>query len=70
MSDVNKDLRDKLRTLVVVRPVTVVAGAIPCDPVTVYRVLNGTTKRPSLAFRAGVDRLAREESDGVSKSPG
>lgn len=38
-----------------------VADAIPADRATVYRILNGTTQRPSRAVQEGIERVVEEE---------
>jgi len=34
-----------------------IASAIPADPVTVYRLVKGIHKSPTLAMRANIERL-------------
>jgi len=59
------DLRERLRHVVRMRGVDRVADEIPADRVTVFRLLNGSTKVPSLAVRAGIEQVvaSREQRE-------
>ena len=58
-----QDIRERFRSIVFRRGVNHVANAIPADRVTVFRLVNGTTERPSLAVRAGIERLIDREGE-------
>ena len=59
------DLRERLRHVVRMRGAERVADEIPTDRRTVFRLLSGETRRPSLAIVAGVERVvyARESRE-------
>ena len=38
-----------------------VAAELPADRATVYRLINGRTKAPTLAVRAAVERIVKQE---------
>lgn len=50
-------LRVKLRRIVLRLGATVVASEIPAERSTVYRLIDGDTRRPSRAVRAGIERI-------------
>ena len=56
-----KDLREDLRRVVFRDGIDKGASAIPADRVTVYRLVNGKTDFPTLAVRAGVERIIRDD---------
>lgn len=41
-----------------------VADAIPADRATVYRILNGSTQRPTRAVQQGIERVVEENQEG------
>ena len=41
-----------------------VADAIPADRATVYRILNGSTQRPTRAVQQGIERVVEEHQEG------
>ena len=45
------------------RGIEVVAGEIPAGRATVYRIVRGETENPSLAIRAGMERVVNESED-------
>ena len=54
------DLFEKFHKIAAERGVRNVAPAIPADPKTVYRLINGDTRKPSLGVREGIKRIVRE----------
>lgn len=57
-------LEGPFRALVFRDGVREVAKKIPMDRATVYRIINGETRRPCQAIRAGVERvLERSKPD-------
>lgn len=58
------ELQEDFRSLVFERGVDKVAAEIPTHRATVYRLVNGDTKRPSMALCAGIERvLQNQETD-------
>ena len=57
------DLREDFKRVVFTHGVQPVADAIPCGRDTVYRIVHGTTKTPTHAVRAGVERIVRDSKD-------
>jgi hypothetical protein len=55
------DLKPDFDRIVLRRGAAQVAGEIPADRVTVYRLLKGETTRPSNAIRAGVERIVNKD---------
>lgn len=66
MSDTDDEeiLRARLRRIVMTRGVVRVADAIPADRRTVARFLAGSTRKPSLAVREGIERVIDDEDLG------
>jgi len=54
------ELRDGLVRAINMRSVSDVANAIPCDRVTIYRIVNGHTTAPNRATVAGIERVVQE----------
>lgn len=54
------ELEEPFRRVVFSASIDEVADAIPADRATVYRLLNGETRNPSRAVRAGVERVIRD----------
>ena len=54
------ETRRELCRMVAKRGAVVVAGDLPADKRTVYRLITGETRCPSLALRAAVERLIEE----------
>tara|TARA_R110002020_G_scaffold119609_2_gene272866 strand:- start:1514 stop:1738 length:225 start_codon:yes stop_codon:yes gene_type:complete len=52
-----EDIREEFAAVVFRQGVQKVADEIPADPVTVYRLVNGVTKQPTRAVRAGAERV-------------
>lgn len=42
-----------------------VAAELPADRATVYRLINGRTKTPTLAVRAAVERFVKKEEQNA-----
>lgn len=58
------ELEEPFKALVFRDGVRQVAEKVPMDRATVYRIINGDTRRPSLAIQAGVERaLERSKPD-------
>jgi len=57
------DLKPDFDRITLQRGVAKVASEIPADRVTVYRLLKGTTAKPSIAIRAGVERIVQEDQE-------
>ena len=57
------ELRQEFCHVAFKRGIEVVAGEIPAGRATVYRIVRGDTERPSLAIRAGIERLVTENEE-------
>lgn len=57
------ELRLAFRRVALREGITHVAREIPADRGTVYRLIDGTTRRPTRAVRAGVERIVRDRSE-------
>jgi len=55
------DLRREFEHIAFQRGIENVASSIPANRVTVYRLLNGTTRRPTKKTLEGIERVVEEE---------
>lgn len=58
-----KELLERLRAIVFRQGVDEVASKIPADRATLYRIINGHTRRPQLAVRARIVELVEEDEE-------
>jgi len=61
MADEWESTRREFCRIAAKRGVAMVAGEIPADKVTAYRLMKGETKHPSRAVRAGIERIVNDE---------
>lgn len=61
MSEKWDELKPEIERICLRRGITKVANAIPANPATVYKLLNGATTQPSRAVEAGIERIVNAE---------
>jgi hypothetical protein len=65
-----RDTKTRFIALALRSGVRSVAGAIPANKDTVYRLISGKVSTPSLAVRRGIERLVEEDEKHARKADG
>lgn len=60
-----EDTRERLREVVDQRGANAVAREVPCNRVTLFRLLNGTTKAPAHPTQACIERYLDDRDMGL-----